>query len=102
MSRSGVRDPGSDRKSILSPWFASVLPQLATVHLVARRKSFCERRTVGDGDENRLFRGVQCEQQLGDGVRRRSIEVAGWLVAQQQRWIQDERAGQRGALFLAT
>src|SRR3954465_1032056 len=98
---SGIRGPGSDRTSIRSLWFASVLPEPATVHLEAGRKSFCERRAVGDGDEDRLLGSVQREQQLGNVVGRRSIEVAGGLVAQQQRWIQDERARQRGALFLS-
>src|SRR3954466_5072142 len=65
---SGIRGPGSDRTSIRSLWFASVLPELATVHLEAGRKSFCERRTVGDGHENRLLGSVQREQQRGNVV----------------------------------
>ena len=60
-----------------------------------------QRRAVGDDDEDRLLLGVQLEQQRGDRVGRRAIEVAGRLVAQQQRRIADQRPRDGGALLLA-
>ena len=45
---------------------------------------------------------MKLQQQLGDGVGRRAIEVAGWLVAKKHGRIKDERSRHGGALLLAS
>jgi hypothetical protein len=44
---------------------------------------------------------VQIEQQVGDVLSRRAIQVAGWFVAEQQERLANQGAGNRDALFLA-
>src|SRR5690242_21808104 len=59
-----------------------------------------DRRLVRD-DEDRVALGVQLAEQREDLLARRRVEVAGRLVAQQQRRLADERARDRRALALA-
>ena len=46
-----------------------------------------QRRAVRDDDEDGVATGVEIEQQRGDGIGSRSIEIASWLVAQEQKRI---------------
>ena len=54
-----------------------------------------------DDDEHRLLLQMQRHEQIGDGVGGGAIEVAGRLVAEQQRGLADQRPRDRDALTLA-
>ena len=72
----------------LAAWdLISSLHQRSAIHLVSHRKPLGQRRAVRDDDEDRVLRGVQLQQQVGDRVGRGAIEVAGGLVAEQQRGL---------------
>src|SRR5262245_47792490 len=82
--------------------FSSELHQRPPIHLVPDRQPRRERSAVGHHDQDRVPVGVQLQQQIGNRVGGGAIEVAGRLVAEQQRRIPNQRARKRGALFLAT
>ena len=56
---------------------------------------------VSHHDQNGLSLAVNVEEHVGDDVCRFLIEVSGWLVAQQELWLHDQRASQSDALFFA-
>ncbi len=53
-------------------------------------------------DQCRAVARMQIDQQIEDGRTRDGVEVAGRLVREQQRWIDDERSRNRDSLLLAT
>src|SRR5580658_6624017 len=71
------------------------------MQLVSGWEPGCQFRAVRYDDENGLLPLMQIEQQISDYVGRRLIEVARRLVAEQQKRLADQCAGQRDALLLA-
>jgi len=55
-----------------------------------------------DRNQNGLPSCMQIDQQIGDSIGGRTIEVAGRLVTQQQRRIENQRAGDCGALLFTS
>ena len=92
---------GQTRGFRLQPEDSPNTSQGARVHLVPDGEPIGKRLTVRDENEDRSRRCVQIEQQGGDAVGRAAIEVAGWLIAQKQRGVADQRARQRRALFFS-
>src|SRR5687768_11739771 len=113
-TRPRARQPRSPRQGLRPDWSASnkparVLEDLWSAShfetLVFKFETLREARgefgAVSDDDEDRFGFPMNIKQQVGDDLRRFLIEIAGWLVAQQQLRFHDQRARKRDALFLA-
>ena len=57
---------------------------------------------MGDDEQSRAALGEAREQQIHDLRARRGIEIAGWLVGEDDARARCQRAGDRDALLLAT
>ncbi len=60
----------------------------------------CQFRIVGDHQQG-LPRSDDMLEEVEDDPRRFGIEIAGWLIGNQQGWIVGKRAGDGSALLLA-
>jgi hypothetical protein len=60
-----------------------------------------EIRVVRDHEQGRSALAVQLEEQIVDRLAGRAVEVAGGLVGEEQRRLEDHRARERDALLLA-
>ena len=66
------------------------------------RKRSSKFSTVGNDYEDRLLLPMKFQQERGNDVGGLMIEITGWLVAQEQLRVCDQRAGERNTLLLAT
>ncbi len=75
--------------------------QRALLEVQRPRRPFGRVRIVRDHDDRLAVIAVQRLQQIEDFIAGLAVEVAGWLVAEEQRRVGDDGAGDADALLLA-